>query len=509
MVGDDNLQIKRSRIALASSVVKELKNRVIIPYLYKCHWRLLVIEIAEKTYAFFDPYNCDDDVERALDALNYFLTKCKKDSPLQVLYSTKRTRKVYENVPSQMVADGSSCGLYVLHYIKTIGNCKNFDEKFDPHSYRAAVARELLIKSEDMMNNCMHCMKLRKEEETMNQCKTCKRIWHDRCSPYSNADTDEEKAQERGTHSLLHALKTLHCVVVRGCCASRTFRIYFERTIVKKLYIRRKCFELVRRKLSAAVATETAAAWQNPRANCAKYVPSVRWRDHGKVAKIRHCRRMNNGRNTALKCAACGCTECRVKIGDIRADENSKKSHKNDHPTSAGSSPVSKRPRVDAPTPSSGAGGGEEKIVEPPVVSPNVLPDESMRVNSPALSLPPGAAGGEEKSVESPGASQNVSPVEPMRSNSPASSSPPAPLTSKRSWIERSHQVVDREETRRVQIWVTLRCPRCSVSILSLWRSERKSLPKRPAAGASPSLLPLHTRASRMARSVHFADDIE
>uniref|UniRef100_A0ABD2WFP3 PiggyBac transposable element-derived protein 4 C-terminal zinc-ribbon domain-containing protein n=1 Tax=Trichogramma kaykai TaxID=54128 RepID=A0ABD2WFP3_9HYME len=60
-----------------------------------------------------------------------------------------------------------------------------------------------------------------------------------------------------------------------------------------------------------------------------RYVPSVRWRDHGKVAKIRHCCRMNNGRNTALKCVACGCTVCvhymrvcvsteaRYKLGDL------------------------------------------------------------------------------------------------------------------------------------------------------------------------------------------------
>lgn len=63
-----------------------------------------------------------------------------------------------KNRPYQQPNDASNCALYITHYIDCIGRHKNYENKFNPVSFRREVAETLIEKSENVTLKCLQCM---------------------------------------------------------------------------------------------------------------------------------------------------------------------------------------------------------------------------------------------------------------------------------------------------------------------------------------------------------------
>lgn len=98
---------------------------MLLPYLYRSHWRLLVVDIDEKTIIILDPYKCGKDDKRAEDSFKRFLEACLKTSLNTLQGIDFKRKKMFNNRPFQKASDENNCGVYILHYIKCIAENQN------------------------------------------------------------------------------------------------------------------------------------------------------------------------------------------------------------------------------------------------------------------------------------------------------------------------------------------------------------------------------------------------
>ncbi|KAL7286631.1 hypothetical protein TKK_0019129 [Trichogramma kaykai] len=141
-----------------------------------------------------------DDSKRAIDALNCFTQYCIKTTTLRQLFDIKWTQKFHENVPKQPNDDEINCGVYVMHYLDKMGREQAFDGELNLLQYRDFIAQNLLEKSENIMEDCLHCARTVHHTDPKTEieipyytCAYCDRKWHVHCNKYSHKDTDEEK----------------------------------------------------------------------------------------------------------------------------------------------------------------------------------------------------------------------------------------------------------------------------------------------------------------------------
>ena len=169
-----------------------IKNNLLMPYLYEGHWRLLVATISEKKLTFIDPYEVATDVDRAVKSFRNFISCCGDKSAFRTLRNINwEVDFGLSQRPFQHVNDGHNCGVYVMHYMECLGLGKSFDMNFNPSQYRSEVAYELLLKSDNMEDTCLHCF----QSVTSNsvQCEVCNRKCHEQCIYKTNAITDDEE----------------------------------------------------------------------------------------------------------------------------------------------------------------------------------------------------------------------------------------------------------------------------------------------------------------------------
>ena len=92
-----------------------------MPYLRRSHWRVFVADVEEKTLMLLDPVKCaaNEEYDRVHREFTKFIDI--RSNSMGKLQNTE-WKRVYNNDRSYQVdSDSNNSGIYVLHYIKSIG----------------------------------------------------------------------------------------------------------------------------------------------------------------------------------------------------------------------------------------------------------------------------------------------------------------------------------------------------------------------------------------------------
>jgi len=163
---------------LMYNITEEICGKMLLPYLYQSHWRLLIVDIDEKTITLLDPYKHGKDNKRVLHLFEKFLRSCPKTS-LSNLQKIKFKENKISDRPFQKTDDTNNCGVYVLHYIKCFAEGIDFGTAIDPTLVRNEIAESLLSTSLTMKERCLFCFSSRKRDLVM--CSLCRRWAHPQC----------------------------------------------------------------------------------------------------------------------------------------------------------------------------------------------------------------------------------------------------------------------------------------------------------------------------------------
>jgi len=157
----DNSDKKPCENWLMYNITEEICGKMLLPYLYQSHWRLLV-DIEEKTIMLLDPYKHGKD-KRVIQSFNKFLKSCPKTSLNKLKHINFKEKKMTSNRPFQKSDDGNNCGVYVLHYITCIAESKDFGKVLEPTLLRNKIAENLLCTSLVMKEICLFCFNTKKK----------------------------------------------------------------------------------------------------------------------------------------------------------------------------------------------------------------------------------------------------------------------------------------------------------------------------------------------------------
>lgn len=193
IIGGNSVNTVRSFGKRIHKISAHLPERLLLPYVYNSHWRLLVVNIKNKTLCLLDPYANDDvEYERVVKAFKEFIIKFKSPSNFPSLKHVEWKRLHFaEERPIQPSNDGTNCGLLVMRYLEGIGKNENMDSTMNFSNYRRVVSRHLLIRSSNVINLCLHCFSSKDLTGSV-QCDLCKRYCHLDCMHKTIQVTDDE-----------------------------------------------------------------------------------------------------------------------------------------------------------------------------------------------------------------------------------------------------------------------------------------------------------------------------
>ena len=76
---------RKSKASEILNIKTPLKTKLLIPYVYNGHYRLLFLDIKEETFAVLDPYENSDDEDRVFEAFLNYARQVKEYSTLNNL----------------------------------------------------------------------------------------------------------------------------------------------------------------------------------------------------------------------------------------------------------------------------------------------------------------------------------------------------------------------------------------------------------------------------------------
>lgn len=162
---------------------------IFMPYVYRDHWCLFVVDTNKKTTMHLDPFfedwtqsskrttMCNKNFLQYLKISRNFVQNNWNSSKIK----WKRENLLSQSRPLRPPGDSFNCGLFVLHDMDILGRKETFDPGFNPIIYRADIAKLLLEKSECMEQVCQFCFSSIMGENFSYQCKQCKRFMHEKC----------------------------------------------------------------------------------------------------------------------------------------------------------------------------------------------------------------------------------------------------------------------------------------------------------------------------------------
>ena len=161
------------------NIHQKINGRLLMPYLYKSHWYLLVADIEEKTLILLDPLECSGNQEykRVHRAFTKFLDTCPNS--IGELKNIKWKRVYDIDRPYQARSDSNNCGVYVLYYLKCIGEKMPFSTDLNIFEFRRSTAETPISLSEDMRMKCIMCTNDNDDDQV--RCCTCRRWSHTQC----------------------------------------------------------------------------------------------------------------------------------------------------------------------------------------------------------------------------------------------------------------------------------------------------------------------------------------
>lgn len=153
---------------------------VFLPYVYKSHWCLLVLDVKNGTITHYVPMQQGDTIRgvHAMTKFQKYLTDCERIRPHLLCYLIWTITHETERRPIQ--TDAYNCAIYVMHIMDCLGQQKPFDMLFDADAYRLELQNLLLEESQSMENNCLNCWN-DKGKSPIATCISCQRWAHKKC----------------------------------------------------------------------------------------------------------------------------------------------------------------------------------------------------------------------------------------------------------------------------------------------------------------------------------------
>lgn len=167
---------------------------VFIPYCYKQHWCLLMLNVRSKLIYHFNPLPIGDKhgerlqikgKQRAIEAFLRYLAKCREMSQTNgegfdnlAFIEWKWNREIERpyNLPYQ--SDGYNCGPLVIYYMRLLSGMKTV-ENFEANQYRLELKKLLSTKYDSIDLTCIYCYNDDKNDVVY--CNTCALWAHRTC----------------------------------------------------------------------------------------------------------------------------------------------------------------------------------------------------------------------------------------------------------------------------------------------------------------------------------------
>lgn len=159
--------------------VQIAKEKLAFPILINGnHWCLAVVDAKRKTFLFLDPF-CSTLEKTTLyfDRFKHFISCYNKCNIQNTLPCLKNFQLQLEKHIIQK--DGYNCGPYIVYFFHNIINGISLNTPKCMDSYRRALKRSILEKSDDMTEVCLLCG--RSAKSSVIACRYCTRKHHIKC----------------------------------------------------------------------------------------------------------------------------------------------------------------------------------------------------------------------------------------------------------------------------------------------------------------------------------------
>ncbi|KAH0567842.1 hypothetical protein KQX54_014869 [Cotesia glomerata] len=177
---------------------QDIGNKLLLPYCYDSHWRLLVVDINLKQLILLDPRLVSTDTTRVVEAFTSFIKDCHVTSPFRKLKDFNWTVTTGPTGrPYQPDGDIENCGVFCMYYLQCIYKNETFDNNFDPRKFRENIAHQLMLKADNARERCLFCARLVDFTKNPLTCSVCKLNLHADCKFNESCPSDTENSDEK------------------------------------------------------------------------------------------------------------------------------------------------------------------------------------------------------------------------------------------------------------------------------------------------------------------------
>lgn len=166
-------------------------GKLFLPYSYKHHWCLIILDFNSKTVMHYDPLHSANSEERISRVLSY-LEQGKKINRSNSNLFTVQWNPVESFGTCLTQKDGHNCGSYVMYAMNSVAQNLGYYEMslFEPNEFRVKVALDLLRYSSPLDQTCLGCVNTQNTNFDY-QCRNCLRFVHSKCFQmfFSNSST--------------------------------------------------------------------------------------------------------------------------------------------------------------------------------------------------------------------------------------------------------------------------------------------------------------------------------
>lgn len=96
-----------------------IKNVIFMPYVFRYHCRLLIVNIEEKSLTLVDPLLGSTDHGRLAEKFTIFIKNCAPNSSFSILKSIRWSISDYSGKRLYQT-DSSNCGIYIMYIMNSI-----------------------------------------------------------------------------------------------------------------------------------------------------------------------------------------------------------------------------------------------------------------------------------------------------------------------------------------------------------------------------------------------------
>ncbi|CAH2088579.1 unnamed protein product [Euphydryas editha] len=153
---------------------QEIGKKLLIPYCFESHWRVLLVDIQLEECILLDPRSKSTDMKRVKKAFTTFIYNCSVTSSFRKLKDIDWTvSSGPKERPYQPENDIDNCGIYCMYYLRCVYEKTVFKKTFDPKKIREDIAHQLLSEADNVKERCLYCARIIEASIEIIVCRSC------------------------------------------------------------------------------------------------------------------------------------------------------------------------------------------------------------------------------------------------------------------------------------------------------------------------------------------------